>query len=160
MRDGNLKREQQTSSSDGDFGLKVAQITLPKGGGAIHGIGEKFTANPVTGTDSMSVPLAVSPGRAGFGPQLSNAEESDVFVPSGSEDLVPVLDQPDGEWAREAVERAVAGEVYVVHRSGRASKDYSRVSNGGHASGMATHIGARSRRTTSRRSMAGPPRAV
>ncbi|MDP3597943.1 MAG: SpvB/TcaC N-terminal domain-containing protein, partial [Nitrospirota bacterium] len=46
-------------------------ISLPKGGGAIRGIGEKFTASPVTGTGSMSVPLATSPGRSGFGPQLS-----------------------------------------------------------------------------------------
>jgi hypothetical protein len=105
-------------------------VSLPKGGGAIKGIGEKFATNPVTGTSSMSVPIATSPGRAGFGPQLSltydsgsgngpfgfgwsfsspsimrktdkglpqynDAEESDVFILSGSEDLVPVL-QPDG----------------------------------------------------------------
>lgn len=46
-------------------------IQLPKGGGAIRGLGEKFAANPVTGTGSMSVPIATSPGRSGFGPQLS-----------------------------------------------------------------------------------------
>jgi RHS repeat-associated protein len=51
-------------------------ITLPKGGGAIRGMGEKFAANPVTGTGSMSVPIAVSPGRSGFGPQLSLAYDS------------------------------------------------------------------------------------
>ncbi|MGH9931348.1 MAG: SpvB/TcaC N-terminal domain-containing protein, partial [Pyrinomonadaceae bacterium] len=100
-------------------------ISLPKGGGAIRGMGEKFAANPVTGTGSMSVPIATSPGRAGFSPQLSlsydsgagngpfglgwnlslpsitrktdkglpkyhDAEESDVFILSGAEDLVPV----------------------------------------------------------------------
>src|SRR5262245_16516527 len=100
-------------------------ISLPKGGGAIRGIGEKFAANPVTGTGSMTVPIATSPGRAGFGPQLAlsydsgagngpfgfgwslslptitrktdkglpqyrDAEESDVFILSGAEDLVPV----------------------------------------------------------------------
>ncbi|MBW8876249.1 MAG: VCBS repeat-containing protein [Acidobacteria bacterium] len=104
--------------------------TLPKGGGAIHGIGEKFAANPVTGTSSLSVPLATSPGRSGFGPQLSlsydscagsgpfgfgwslsipaisrktdrglpqyrDAEESDVYILAGAEDLVPLL-KPDG----------------------------------------------------------------
>ena len=42
-------------------------ITLPPGGGAIRGIGEKFTANPVTGTGSVTVPLATSPARAGSG---------------------------------------------------------------------------------------------
>src|SRR5215211_3444681 len=51
-------------------------ISLPKGGGAIRGIGEKFAANPVTGTGSMSVPLATSPGRSGFGPQLSLSYDS------------------------------------------------------------------------------------
>jgi hypothetical protein len=46
-------------------------ISLPRGGGAIRGIGEKFAANPVTGTGSMTVPIPTSPGRSGFGPQLS-----------------------------------------------------------------------------------------
>lgn len=39
-------------------------------------MGEKFAANPVTGTGSMSVPLAVSPGRSGFSPQLSLSYDS------------------------------------------------------------------------------------
>lgn len=106
-------------------------VSLPKGGGAITGIGEKFAANPVTGTGSITVPLPTSPGRSGFGPQLSlaydsgagngpfgfgwslslptitrktdkglpqyrDAEESDIFILSGAEDLVPVL-QPNGK---------------------------------------------------------------
>src|ERR1700677_1345550 len=52
------------------------QITLPKGGGAIRGIGEKFTTNAVTGTGSMTIPIALSPGRSGFGPQLSLSYDS------------------------------------------------------------------------------------
>lgn len=42
-------------------------VSLPKGGGAIRGIGEKFTANPATGT--LGVPIPVSPDREfrGFG---------------------------------------------------------------------------------------------
>ncbi len=55
---------------------QLPSINLPKGGGAIHGIGEKFAANPVTGTGSMSVPIATSPGRSGFGPQLSLSYDS------------------------------------------------------------------------------------
>src|SRR5256885_13470941 len=51
-------------------------ISLPKGGGAIRGIGEKFAANPATGTGSLSVPIATSPGRSGFGPQLSLTYDS------------------------------------------------------------------------------------
>lgn len=46
-------------------------VSLPKGGGSVRGLGEKFTANPVTGTGTASVPLALSPGRSGFGPSLS-----------------------------------------------------------------------------------------
>ena len=51
-------------------------INLPKGGGAIRSMGEKFAANPVTGTGSMTVPIATSPGRSGFGPQLSLSYDS------------------------------------------------------------------------------------
>lgn len=54
----------------------IPSISLPKGGGAIRGMGEKFAANPVTGTGSLSVPLATSPGRSGFGPQLSLSYDS------------------------------------------------------------------------------------
>ena len=99
----------------------ITPPSLPKGGGAIRGIGEKFGANPVTGTGSMTIPIITSPGRSGFGPQLSLSYDtgvgngpfglgwslqlssisrktdkglpqyckSDVFILSGSEDLVP-----------------------------------------------------------------------
>src|SRR5258708_33649162 len=46
----------------------LPSISLPKGGGAIHGMGEKFATNPVTGTGAMTVPIATSPGRGGGGP--------------------------------------------------------------------------------------------
>ena len=60
-----------TDSAQATNQICAPTISLPKGGGAIRGIGEKFGANPVTGTGSMSVPIATSPGRSGFGPQLS-----------------------------------------------------------------------------------------
>jgi hypothetical protein len=41
-------------------------LSLPKGGGAIRGIGEKFSTNPATGTGSLTVPIAKSPGRSGL----------------------------------------------------------------------------------------------
>jgi RHS repeat-associated protein len=63
-------------SGEEDFRISVPQISLPKGGGAIRGIGEKFSANPVTGSATMSVPLFASPGRSGFGPQLSLSYDS------------------------------------------------------------------------------------
>lgn len=127
-------------------------ISLPKGGGAIRGMGEKFAANPVTGTGSMTVPIATSPGRSGFGPQLSlsydsgagngpfgfgwslsfpaitretekglpqyrDAEESDVFILPGAEDLAPVLVEKNGQWEREQLpRRKVAGKQYKIQR--------------------------------------------
>jgi RHS repeat-associated protein len=118
------------ANQGGDQFVRAPALSVPAGGGAIRGIGEKFAANPVTGTASLTVPIHASPGRSGFTPELSltydsgagngpfgfgwslalpgitrktdkglprylDAEESDVFVLSGSEDLVPEL-QPDG----------------------------------------------------------------
>ncbi len=54
----------------------VAKIELPKGGGALRGIGEKFSVNAVNGTVSFALPLPLSPGRSGFGPQLELAYDS------------------------------------------------------------------------------------
>ena len=131
-------------SAEKSFQRTPPAITLPKGGGAIRGMGEKFAANPVTGTGSMSVPIATSPGRSGFGPQLSlsydsgagngpfglgwnlslpsitrktdkglpkyhDAEESDVFILSGAEDLVPELERDaNGGWL-------IKNGKYVIH---------------------------------------------
>jgi len=39
-------------------------------------MGEKFATNPVTGTGSFAVPIAVSPGRGGAGPQLTLTYDS------------------------------------------------------------------------------------
>src|SRR6266699_2554022 len=129
---GNQKAATDGSSHDSASASSspLPSISLPKGGGAIRGIDEKFSANPVTGTGSMTVSIAASPGRSGFGPQISisydsgsgngpfgfgwnlslpsitrktdkglpryhDAEESDVFMLSGAEDLVPVLSEED-----------------------------------------------------------------
>ena len=129
------KKTESTSSS------AAPQISLPKGGGAIRGIGEKFSTNAMMGTGSLGVPIAVSPGRSGFGPQLSvtydsgagngifgvgwglstpsisrktdkglpqyrDLEDSDVFLLSGAEDLVPVLKKNGhDQWEKESTER-------------------------------------------------------
>ncbi len=58
------------------FQVTPPSISLPKGGGAIRGIGEKFGVNPVTGTGSLTIPIYASPGRSGFGPQLSLSYDS------------------------------------------------------------------------------------
>lgn len=46
-------------------------IALPKGGGAVHGIGEKFSPDLHTGTGNFTVPFALPPGRNSFQPQLN-----------------------------------------------------------------------------------------
>ncbi|MEN6331332.1 MAG: SpvB/TcaC N-terminal domain-containing protein, partial [Smithella sp.] len=43
--------------------IEIPSISLPKGGGAIKGIDEKFSVNAVNGTASFSIPLPFSPGR-------------------------------------------------------------------------------------------------
>jgi RHS repeat-associated protein len=127
------------------------EVSLPKGGGAIKGIGEKFATNPVTGTGNLTVPIALSPGRSGFGPKLSltydsgagngpfgfgwrlslpaitrktdkglpryfDAEESDVFILSDAEDLVPTLLQTVEGWERDIGPRELNEQTYTVHR--------------------------------------------
>lgn len=154
----------------GSAGIAVPSTTLPKGGGAIRGIGEKFAANPVTGTASLTVPLATSPGRAGFGPDLAltydsgagngafgigwvlstpaisrktelglpryrDAEESDVFLLSGSEDLVPVL-APDGS----RFEDRASAAGYTIHRyRPRIEGSFARIERWTHAASGAIH---------------------
>jgi hypothetical protein len=46
-------------------------ISLPKGGGSLHGIGEKFSPDLHTGTGNFTVPIALPLGRNGFQPQLN-----------------------------------------------------------------------------------------
>jgi hypothetical protein len=57
-----------TSADSKPESSKIAPpaISLPKGGGAIRGMGEKFAADPATDISSMSVSIAASPSR-GFG---------------------------------------------------------------------------------------------
>ncbi|MEG4503821.1 SpvB/TcaC N-terminal domain-containing protein [Microcoleus sp. F6_B4] len=50
--------------------IATTQLSLPKGGGAIQGIGESFQANEFTGTAALSIPIPTTPCR-GFEPQLS-----------------------------------------------------------------------------------------
>ncbi|WP_394826074.1 SpvB/TcaC N-terminal domain-containing protein [Pendulispora albinea] len=115
--------------------------SLPKGGGALRGIGEKFAAAAATGTATMSVPIAISPGRNGMQPSIglsydsgggngpfgigwslsvpsirrktdkglplyADRSESDTFLLSGAEDLVPFLvEDAGGSWSRQVFTR-------------------------------------------------------
>ncbi len=116
--------------------IEITSLSLPRGGGAIRGIDEKFQVNAATGTFSFGIPIPMSPSRNGFVPAIGlsydsgsgnspfglgwdlgvssivrkteqklpeyrDEEESDTFVLSGSEDLVPVLEKlVSGEWQR------------------------------------------------------------
>src|SRR4051812_13041096 len=75
FNDSKLKVDKSLPAAD-KATIAPPELSLPKGGGAIRGIGEKFTSNPVTGTGSMTVPIATSPGRSGFGPQLAVSYDS------------------------------------------------------------------------------------
>ncbi len=144
--------DNSNATSSGAGGEQSPAISLPKSGGAIKGIGEKFAANTITGTASLTLPVATSAGRSGFGlqlnlsydsgsgngpfgfgwglslpnitrktdkglPQYRDAEESDVFMISGAEDLTPVLVQVSGQWEREVLPpRTLNGEDYRVQR--------------------------------------------
>jgi RHS repeat-associated protein len=141
---------QPQSRSGRQGAISPPVISLPKGGGAIRGMGEKFGANPVSGAGALSVPIYTSPGRAGFGPQLSlsydsgagngafgfgwnlslpsitrktekglprylDGVESDVFIISGGEDLVPCLEEEeDGAWSRRENKRVVNNQTYRI----------------------------------------------
>ena len=45
-------------------------LSLPRGGGAQHGIGETFTPDLHTGTANATVPIVIPPGRNGVQPEL------------------------------------------------------------------------------------------
>ena len=146
-----LPRRRTAPSSDANFAVSAPKITLPKGGGAISGIGAKFAANPVTGTGSMTVPVFASPSRSGFGPQLSlsyesgagnspfgfgwslsfpsitrrtdkglpkylDAHESDTFILSGVEDLVPVVADGTDCSQRQPVDSPASEPGNIVQR--------------------------------------------
>ncbi len=119
---------------------------MPKGGGAIRDIGEKFSVNAATGTASFAIPFPLAPGRSGLTPALNlsydsgcgngpfgfgwrldapsitrktdkglphylDADESDIFILAGAEDLVPILDGT-GKRVRQA--RTVHGVHYEI----------------------------------------------
>src|SRR5690606_9436895 len=114
--------------------LTVPTTGLPKGGGAIKGIGEKFAVNVVNGTAACTLPFPLSQARgavpalavsynsgAGNGvfglgwhlnlpsikrktdKELPEYTDSDTFLFSEAEDLVPVFkQQTDGSFQQDA----------------------------------------------------------
>lgn len=57
--------------ADNKSGVEPQVLSLPKGPGAIEGLGESFEPQHNTGTAAYRVPLAVPPGVAGFQPELT-----------------------------------------------------------------------------------------
>ena len=145
-----------SSDTGHGFGTSSPQISLPKGGGAIRGIGEKFSTNSINGSGVVTLPLATSRGRGGFGANLSlsydsssgngvfglgwslslpsisrktekglprywDLQNSDTFILSGAEDLVPEIRRDDdGTWvgAHPGFQRD-SEELWVRDSSGR-----------------------------------------
>jgi RHS repeat-associated protein len=56
---------------DNKSGVNDQIISLPKGGGEIKGLGEKFRPDLHTGTGNYSIPVDLPKGRNGFQPSLS-----------------------------------------------------------------------------------------
>lgn len=63
--------EARRPAGQGPTPVEVPTPTLPRGGGAIRSIAEKFGVAAATGAGSMSIPIPLPPGRSGFGPSLS-----------------------------------------------------------------------------------------
>jgi RHS repeat-associated protein len=151
-------------------------VSVPKGGGAIRGIGEKFSVAAATGTASLSVPLPVSPGRSGFGPQVDlsydsghgngpfglgfalatptitrktdkglpryfDGEESDEFILSGAEDLVPnrVPVGTAGELKLDVVDPGPASDHLVLQYRPRVEGLFARIERHTAKAGGAIH---------------------
>jgi RHS repeat-associated protein len=157
---GNNKTEQRDSSVNFTAGdnsqiksgdVEIPSINLPKGGGAIKGIEEKFRVNSVTGTSSFGVSIPLSPSRHGFVPsiglsynsgggnsifgmgwdlslpritrktekllpQYKDEEESDTFILSGAEDLIPLLEKDGLNWKRYKRQKTENGISFTVRR--------------------------------------------
>jgi len=119
---------------------RAPAVSLPRGGGALRAIDEKFSINPANGTASLAIALPFSDARSAgphaaltynsgggngvFGqgwsldlpsiqrrtdkalPRYRDADDGDVFLLSGAEDLVPAFRAlAGGAWARDTIVR-------------------------------------------------------
>jgi RHS repeat-associated protein len=70
--------EQNTSEpgARSDDRPEIPRVELPRGGGALKSIDEKFQVNSSNGTATCSIPLPFSQGRGGFTPNVALAYDS------------------------------------------------------------------------------------
>ena len=127
-----------------------ASQPLGRGGNAVRGVGESFSANPALGMATLTIPVPISSGRSGFSPAGSlvydagagngifgigwafassaivrrtdrglptydDAADSDAFVLSGQDELVPALVDTGDGWIRD--ERVEGGHQVRRYRS-------------------------------------------
>ncbi|HEY3495004.1 MAG TPA: SpvB/TcaC N-terminal domain-containing protein, partial [Polyangiaceae bacterium] len=156
---GRPNTRDEAGDSEGAPASLLPALAAPKGGGAIRGMGEKFSVNAATGAASLAVPLPISPGRGGFGPALELAydsgngngpfglgfrlsvpsisrksdkglpryvdgAESDEFVLSGAEDLVPNRVVQGGELV---LDERDAGDSLVLRYRPRVEGAFARI---------------------------------
>ena len=129
-----------SSAADKNLNIDIPSISLPKGGGAIKSIDEKFEVNAASGSASLSIPLPTASirgfsaslnvsynsgrGNSSFGlgwglnlpsikrktdkelPQYFDESDSDGYIFSGAEDLVPKMKFSDGKWELEETDSA------------------------------------------------------
>ncbi len=68
--EGHKQTKAKSTGKASDFSVAPPSISLPRGGGAVKNIDEKFSVNAINGTSSFSVPLPFSSAR-GYSPALS-----------------------------------------------------------------------------------------
>ena len=159
-----MANERSNNSEDKQQGgsptQSVPQIALPKGGGAIRSIDDKFSVNAVNGTSGFSIPFPFSPSRNSFLPSLSlgynsgsgnsvfglgwsaetasiarktdkrlpeyrDEEETDIFIISGSEDMVPAyVKDAAGNWTKDV---SVSGGNTITRYRPRIESSFARI---------------------------------
>lgn len=111
--------------------IEIPSISLPKGGGAIKGIDEKFSVNAVNGTASFSVPLPVSQAR-GVTPNLSLSYNSSggngVFVLAWSLKISSIKRKTDKELPKYF--DAIDSDTYLLSEAEDLMPEFEKDGNG------------------------------
>ena len=142
--------------------IHIPSISLPKSGGAIKNIDDKFSVNPSSGTATYSVPLPFSTGRSGATPSMSlsynsgggnsvfglgwnvdipaiqrklekklpeylDSIDTDTFMFSGLEDLVPDLTNISGNKTRTRYRPRIEGNFARIEKIDEDGSTYWQV---------------------------------